>query len=304
VDSILTKYLIKEFYTLFFEPEPLGGFLDLENYMELLDGFINFIEEISDDEYGLLGIKFALDFLTDDENKQYIIKAYGVDSYDGKYSRVKKLWEVCYNEDRVINSINNNIGVWNWINYYRENPSERILNELEKFYGTENKEFYYLEDLLINYGSQEIKFKIFEDLKKLYNDDVWEKENYSYINVFGELSVKCKDIIPKIKICGVLKNEESKALLVKFLGEFNPEMRYEGIKALFLFNMKDFNDELILEVKNRLCDAPCYVREEALSLCKEKEIFLTLCEYEKIKDILTRVDEDEGFYEELKEIIK
>lgn len=290
-DRDLSEAFVDLYYTLFFEREPSGGMLDLEDPLKYIKSYLKCVKYSKFKYINFIGMKNVYKFLNDKENKDEFIKKYNKETFDLIKNEVESLWENINTVNNLKEVINEGTDyIYDLIYYVRENKIDEVIPIFEKIYIEQEEKYPYLEQLLSELGSDSIKKHIYKELKKEYKKRIKENKKYSYINLFGD-EYKLKQKI-EYKI-GILAWEGAKNynLMEKMLEDYNPEIRCKALKIINKASYYADNKSIIDKIKERLCDGPLYVRDEALKLCKNINLKITP---EEKNTILEKIKEREG----------
>ena len=158
-------------------------------------------------------------------------------------------------------------------------------------------------------GSDSIKMNIYENLKKEYKKRMKIDKKYSYLNLFGEeykIRHKIENKIDVLAWQGAIDYE----LIEKMLEDYDPMVRSKTLNVIEKSNYYLDNSVIRDKIKNRLSDAPLYVRSKALEICEEINLKTKKEETDKIiEEIKEREGNktypiDEEFFEKLIRVSK
>lgn len=79
-DRDLSEAFVNLYYALFFERQPCGGILDVNNPLKYMEYYLRCVKYSQFKELNFIGIKNIYEFLNDDENKNEIIEQYGLEN--------------------------------------------------------------------------------------------------------------------------------------------------------------------------------------------------------------------------------
>lgn len=273
-DKELMKYLIELFYSLFFETQPNGGLLNLEKDIEYLNLYIDNMEKTEFKTLKLLGLKNIKEFLEDEKNKAFIKKETIESVYNNLKVRVEELWTLTYSIELLRKAIYEKEDIWTWIQYTKANNIVEVIPDFEKVYLESDELKETLETLLIKFGSNEIKEKIYSEFKALYNVGERKKHNYSQNNIIGKQYKEERKIISKIAVLGEVNNNEVLNFIEMLLEDYNPQVRAKAIEVLEIVEEEKIKEKtyLVEKIIKRLVDKPEYISKAAMTLCKNKNI--------------------------------
>ena len=290
-DRNLSEAFVDLYYTLFFEREPSGGILDLDDPLKYINSYLKCVKYSKFKDINFVGMKNIYRFISDKNNSNEFIEKYNKETFDLIKNEVEALWENINTVNNLKEVINEGTDyIYDLAYYVRENKIKEVIPELEKIYKEKEKEHPYLEQLLSELGSDSIKKYIYKELKKEYKNRLKGDKKYSYINLFGDEYKLVQKIQYKIDILA-WEGTKDYDLIGKMLEDYNPEIRCKALKVINKAIYYTDDKSIMDKVKERLCDGPLYVRNEALKLCKNINFKITPEE----KDyILEKIKEREG----------
>ena len=290
-DRNLSEAFVDLYYTLFFEREPSGGILDLDDPLKYINSYLKCVKYSKFKDINFVGMKNIYRFISDKNNSNEFIEKYNKETFDLIKNEVEALWENINTVNNLKEVINEGTDyIYDLAYYVRENKIKEVIPELEKIYKEKEKEHPYLEQLLSELGSDSIKKYIYKELKKEYKNRLKGDKKYSYINLFGDEYKLVQKIQYKIDILA-WEGTKDYDLIGKMLEDYNPEIRCKALKVINKADYYTHNKSIMDKVKERLCDGPLYVRKEALKLCKNINFKITS---EEKNYILEKIKEREG----------
>lgn len=281
-DQELFKQLVQLFNSLFFD----AGIWELmEEDMSILEIYIKYLEVTKFDTLKLLGTKDIYSFIEDDETEQYIVETHGQKVYDKFRKRILALWKEVYSIPLLKKCVEEGIGLYSWCNFIKEHGIVELIETCKELYKKNHETNGVIEDVLITIGDPEIKRHIYEKLKALINDAARSNEKYSYSNPWGVTYVRENSIMNKIKVIRQLPFEEVADFNAQLLGDYNPQVRSEAINALYIRSeeMIKAHENVVTSIVDRLGDSPFYIRNDALRLCEEKHIKISVTRAREIE---------------------
>ncbi len=290
-DRNLSEAFVDLYYTLFFEREPSGGILDLDDPLKYINSYLKCVKYSKFKDINFVGMKNIYRFISDKNNSNEFIEKYNKETFDLIKNEVEALWENINTVNNLKEVINEGTDyIYDLAYYVRENKIKEVIPELEKIYKEKEEEHPYLEQLLSELGSDSIKKYIYKELKKEYKNRLKGDKKYSYINLFGDEYKLVQKIQYKIDILA-WEGTKDYDLIGKMLEDYNPEIRCKALKVINKAIYYTDDKSIMDKVKERLCDGPLYVRKEALKLCKNINFKITS---EEKNYILEKIKEREG----------
>lgn len=287
-DEELSEGLNDLYTTLLFEREPSGGILDLDNSIDYLNIYLDYLNKCEFQDVRFIGLKNIIEFLNDDENKDEIINEYNINVYEQVMVEAERLWNNIDLVDELRKIIKKGDKyIWDVVDFIKDKKIFELIPDLEKLYFSGN-DCWALESLLCEAGSDNLKCFIYEKLKEQCK--CRKQQEMSYSNLFGEEFNKKEKIIHKMDILFWEKAYDCE-LLDKLIEDYNPEIRSKALEILNKDSYYIENINIEKKVKDRLSDSPLYVRKNALEVCKKYDFKITSEE----KDyILSKILEREG----------
>lgn len=281
-DQELFKQLVQLFNSLFFDT---GIWEVIEEDTRILDVYIKYLEETKFDTLKLLGAKDICSFIEDDETEQYMVEAHGQRVYDKFRKRVLALWKEVYSIPLLKKCIEEGIGLYSWCNFIKEHGVVELIETCKELYKKDNETNCMIEDVLITIGDLEIKRYIYRKLKAIVNDKERLDEKYSYSNPWGATYARESSIMNKIKVIRQLPFEEVADFNAQLLSDYNPQVRSEAINVLYMRSeeMIKAHENVVERLIDRLGDSPFYIRNDALRLCEEKHIKISVARAKEIE---------------------
>lgn len=292
-DKELSTAFVDLYSTLFFERQPCGGLLDLENSIDYIKWYLNCIKFSKFKDIKFIGMNNILEFLNDDDNKEEFIDLYDEETYNLIKNEVNFLWNNINTVDNIKEIINEGEDyIYFIVDFVRKNNIVEVVPMLEKLYI--EKPIYensYLEEFLSQMGSDSIKMNIYENLKKEYKERMKIDKKYSYLNLFGEEYKIRHKIENKIDVLAWLGAKDYE-LIEKMLDDYDPMVRSKALKVIKKSNYYIDNSVIRDKIKKRLSDSPLYVRMEALEICEKINLEITKEETDKIIEDIKEIEGD------------
>ena len=310
-DKELSTAFVDLYSTLFFERQPCGGLLDLENSIAYIKWYLNCVKFSKFKDIKFVGMNNILEFLNDDDNKEEFIDLYDEETYNLIKNEVNFLWNNINTVDNIKEIINEGEDyIYFIVDFVRKNNIVEVVPMLEKLYIEKpTYENSYLEEFLSQMGSDSIKMNIYENLKKEYKERMKIDKKYSYLNLFGEeykIRHKIENKIDVLAWQGAIDYE----LIEKMLEDYDPMIRNKALNVIEKSNYYIDNNEIRDKIKKRLSDSPLYVRSKALEICEKINLEITKEETNKmVEEIKEREGSktypiDEEFFEKLIKVSK
>lgn len=310
-DKELSIAFVDLYNTLFFERQPSGGLLDLENSIDYIKWYLNCIKFSKFKEVKFVGMNNIFKFLNDDKNKEEFIELYNEKTYNLIKNEVDFLWDNINTVDNLKEAISEGDEYISFlVDFVKKNNIAQVVPILEKLYIEKAKyKNSFLEEFLSQKGSDSIKMKMYEDLKKEYKERMKTKKEYSYGNLFGEEYKIRQKIQEKIYVL-TWQGTKDYELIEKMLEDYDPIIRNKALDVIEQSNY--YTDSSIIKdkIKKRLSDSPLYIRTKALKICEKINLEITKEESDKI---IEKIKEREGdkvypvdkeFFEKLDKITK
>ena len=280
-DEELFKYIVEFFNALFSDTTSNGGIWAVMGHeLGLLEAYITTLVKVKFDTIQLLGIRELYEFIKAKETKNYIYAVFDNIIYENIKVKLEALWQATY--------------------------SIEVLEECKALYNQDNIFSWLIEDTLIEIGDMDMRLHIYDQLKKLIEDEKRKVESYSYVNIWGEGYERENEIINKIKVLEKLPFEEIVACSKSLLKDYNPQVRSRVLLALDVRAEADIkaDEELVEAIINRLADSPFYVRNEALELCTKKHIKISKLQVQQIEESWKQRSEknNQAFYKNFHEL--
>ena len=310
-DKELSTAFVDLYYTLFFERQPSGGLLDLENSIDYIKWYLSCIKFSKFKDIKFVGMNNIFEFLNDDDNKEEFIKLYDEKTYNLIQNEVNFLWNNINTVDNLKEVLNEGEEyIYFIINFVRKNNIVEVVPTLEKLYIKKpTYENSLLEDFLSQMGSDSVKMNIYEKLKKEYKERMKINKEYSYFNLFGEEYKIRQKIENKIYVLA-WQGARDYELIEKMLEDYDPIIRSKALEVINKSNYYIDSSTIRDKIKKKLSDSPLYVRDNALEICEKINLEITKEETDKIiEEIKEREGNktypiDEEFFEKLIEVSK
>lgn len=292
-DKELSTAFVDLYSTLFFERQPCGGLLDLENSIAYIKWYLNCVKFSKFKDIKFVGMNNILEFLNDDDNKEEFIDLYDEETYNLIKNEVNFLWNNINTVDNIKEIINEGEDyIYFIVDFVRKNNIVEVVPMLEKLYIEKpTYENSYLEEFLSQMGSDSIKMNIYENLKKEYKERMKIDKKYSYLNLFGEEYKIRHKIENKIDVLAWLGAKDYE-LIEKMLDDYDPMVRSKALKVIKKSNYYIDNSVIRDKIKKRLSDSPLYVRMEALEICEKINLEITKEEIDKIIEDIKEIEGD------------
>lgn len=292
-DKELSTAFVDLYSTLFFERQPCGGLLDLENSIDYIKWYLNCVKFSKFKDIKFVGMNNILEFLNDDDNKEEFIDLYDEETYNLIKNEVNFLWNNINTVDNIKEIINEGEDyIYFIVDFVRKNNIVEVVPMLEKLYIEKpTYENSYLEEFLSQMGSDSIKMNIYENLKKEYKERMKIDKKYSYLNLFGEEYKIRHKIENKIDVLAWLGAKDYE-LIEKMLDDYDPMVRSKALKVIKKSNYYIDNSVIRDKIKKRLSDSPLYVRMEALEICEKINLEITKEEIDKIIEDIKEIEGD------------
>ena len=292
-DKELSTAFVDLYSTLFFERQPCGGLLDLENSIAYIKWYLNCVKFSKFKDIKFVGMNNILEFLNDDDNKEEFIDLYDEETYNLIKNEVNFLWNNINTVDNIKEIINEGEDyIYFIVDFVRKNNIVEVVPMLEKLYIEKpTYENSYLEEFLSQMGSDSIKMNIYENLKKEYKERMKIDKKYSYLNLFGEEYKIRHKIENKIDVLA-WQGAKDYELIEKMLDDYDPMVRSKALKVIKKSNYYIDNSVIRDKIKKRLSDSPLYVRMEALEICEKINLEITKEEIDKIIEDIKEIEGD------------
>lgn len=274
-DYELCKYLIMLYNSLFYDTMPDGGICEvLEDSIVFIEWYLDYLETVKFDTLKLLGAKDMIEFIKNSETQDLIIEFYDEETYEHLKRRASTLWQETYTVELVRKSLKEGISCYAWCRFIKKHHISELVEDCRALYDEKSIINWLIEDILIEMGDMVTQYHIYELLKKHVNAEERSEAAYSYINVARDIFNRENSIINTVKVLEKLPFEEVSAFNMKLLDDYNPQVRSKAINALNQRSEEEIRQQngLIEKIIERLGDGPFYVRNDALQLCKNKNI--------------------------------
>ena len=306
-DEELFKYIVEFFNALFSDTTSNGGIWAVMGHeLGLLEAYITTLVKVKFDTIQLLGIRELYEFIKAKETKNYIYAVFDNIIYENIKVKVEALWQATYSIELLKKSLREKVDLFGWCMFIKTHKVIEVLEECKALYNQDNIFSWLIEDTLIEIGDMDMRLHIYDQLKKLIEDEKRKVESYSYVNIWGEGYERENEIINKIKVLEKLPFEEIVACSKSLLKDYNPQVRSRVLLALDVRAEADIkaDEELVEAIINRLADSPFYVRNEALELCTKKHIKISKLQVQQIEESWKQRSEknNQAFYKNFHEL--
>lgn len=274
-DYELFRHLIVLYNSLFFDTIPDGGIWEImEDDTQLIETYMDYLEAVKFDTLKLLGAKDVYEFMENAETEQSMVEIYGRGTYEKLRKRALTIWKGIYSIPLLKKSLEEGINLYSWCSFIKKHRIVELVEDCKRLYNEDSIINWAIEDVLITIGDSETKREIYELLKKLINGEERVKEPHSYMNVWGDTHRRENSIINKIKVIRQLPFEEVVDFNMQLLEDYNPQVRSGAISELYTRSEEVIksHERLVEKLVDRLGDGPFYIRNDALQLCKAKNI--------------------------------
>ncbi|WP_054741763.1 hypothetical protein [Cellulosilyticum ruminicola] len=274
-DYELCRYLIMLYNSLLYDTIPDGGICEaLENSLVFIERYLEYLEIIPFDILKLLGIKDVLEFIKNSENKELIIETYDGETYEHLKAHALTLWKETYTLELVRKSLKEGVSCYAWCRFIKKYHISELVEDCRALYDEKSMINWLIEDILIDMGDMVTQYHIYQLLKKNVNDKARVNIAYSYINLVKDVFKGESSIINTIKVLEKLPFKDVAEFNMQLLGDYNPQVRSRAINALNGRSEEEIKQQegLVEKIVERLGDGPFYIRNDALQLCKNKNI--------------------------------
>ncbi len=293
-DKELSESLLELFYTLFFEPAPCGGLLDLERPFDgYLAPFLKFLDESVYPDITFFGMLTVSEFLDDEQYRGELLNSCTSEEYEAAYERARICVEECSDPGRlksIVCSMSEGHSA-QLIGYIEKNEITYVDEEIEQRY-VRQKECtvanLFFETYLARHGSRELKKRFYTEICETAKSRAAQKRPQSYRQIFGDEYQSTQKFEYKL---GVLTDcaFRDDALLVCFLEDYNPQIRAAALEVAGRQNAYFDNPKVRQALLARLGDSPYYVRFAAAELFAKQKILLSQAERKQIdREILAK----------------
>ncbi len=285
-DKELSESLLELYYTLFFEPAPCGGLLDLRDPFDgYLMPFFQFLDENVYPDVTFFGMLTVCDFLDDEENRGELLKHCTGEAYEAACARARICVEECSAPERlgeIVRRMSEGHSA-QLTEYVEKNEITCADEEIERRYTGREEEVcsdLFLEIYLARHGSGELKKRFYTEICEAAKSRAAQKRPQSYRQIFGDEYKSTQKFEYKL---GVLADPAfmDDTLLLCFLEDYNPQIRAAALDVVkrqtAYFDLPKIRRALLA----RLGDSPYYVRLAAAKLFAEYKIFISTEEREK-----------------------